>query len=236
MNRKPGRHPAAMIFAACLAFQAAMLPAGSPAIAAAPPNRARAVHPAGTRANRPDAMAYWSGRPRFGANCMDTTPPTTAYLRAARAQGIQWIRLAWDKWRPARRDFLLGRCRPLPGSGRGRPGRPQGRPGPGSRGWAEGGPGPPLSCLACAGARTTAGGSTAGSGRTGLGGARRNASGPTWPPDCGVTPRSSRTTWSMSRPRKNHRGCPKPPPPRHGRPGTPGSRAPPRTCRPSMTG
>jgi len=54
------------------------------------------------------AQPFWSGRPRQGANCMNATPPPAAYFRAAHELGIEWIRLAYDKWKPAGRDFLLG--------------------------------------------------------------------------------------------------------------------------------
>lgn len=53
-------------------------------------------------------MEFWTGRPRCGANSMNASPPSSAYFKEARRQGIQWIRLAYDKWKPARRDFLLG--------------------------------------------------------------------------------------------------------------------------------
>jgi hypothetical protein len=76
------------------------------AMVAGPP-----AHPADTSAtaNRAGAsMAFWEEGPRHGANCMNDAPPSLDYLTAARAQGIRWIRLAWDKWAGSRRDFLLG--------------------------------------------------------------------------------------------------------------------------------
>jgi len=39
---------------------------------------------------------------------MNGSPPSSAYFKEARRQGIEWIRLAYDKWKPAKRDFLLG--------------------------------------------------------------------------------------------------------------------------------
>ncbi len=53
-------------------------------------------------------MAFWDERPRFGANCMNDEPPSLDYLKAARGEGVRWIRLAWDKWKGSGRDFLLG--------------------------------------------------------------------------------------------------------------------------------
>ncbi|HLO68840.1 MAG TPA: cellulase family glycosylhydrolase [Holophaga sp.] len=60
------------------------------------------------RAGAAEPMAFWEGRPRKGANLFDAAPPSAATLEAARGLGIQWIRLAWDKWPGAGRDFLLG--------------------------------------------------------------------------------------------------------------------------------
>lgn len=53
-------------------------------------------------------MTFWDEQPCFGANCMDETPPSLAYLKSARGRGIRWLRLTWDKWKGQGRDFLLG--------------------------------------------------------------------------------------------------------------------------------
>ncbi len=53
-------------------------------------------------------MAFWDEQIRFGANCMNDEPPSLDYLKAARGEGIRWIRLAWGKWKGSGRDFLLG--------------------------------------------------------------------------------------------------------------------------------
>ena len=94
----PGR---AVVVAAHLAIQTMQggVPTGpTPSIPAPQAAMAEAAGP----------MAFWQQQPRFGANCMKDSPPSLAYLKVAREKGIRWIRLAWDKWKPSGRDFLMG--------------------------------------------------------------------------------------------------------------------------------
>ncbi|KTT15873.1 cellulase family glycosylhydrolase [Pseudomonas fulva] len=54
-----------------------------------------------------DLMAFWD-QPRHGGNSFNRLPPDQAYFDALRAYGATWVRVSYDKWRPAQRDFLLG--------------------------------------------------------------------------------------------------------------------------------
>ena len=54
-----------------------------------------------------DTLAFWD-RPQRGANSFNGRPPDEPYFRALRSYGATWVRLAFDKWPTARRDFLLG--------------------------------------------------------------------------------------------------------------------------------
>jgi len=58
--------------------------------------------------NLTNKMQFWTSLPRHGANCMNEVPPSAAYFHEARSMGIEWMRLAYDKWKPARRDYLIG--------------------------------------------------------------------------------------------------------------------------------
>ena len=51
--------------------------------------------------------AFWADAPRHGANCYNIKVDED-WFRAAKAAGISWIRLTWDKWPGAGRDFLAG--------------------------------------------------------------------------------------------------------------------------------
>jgi hypothetical protein len=51
-------------------------------------------------------LEFWD-RQRRGANCQNLRV-TPQYWQAARAAGIEYIRLVPDGWRPTRRDFLIG--------------------------------------------------------------------------------------------------------------------------------
>lgn len=53
-----------------------------------------------------DPLAFWD-RPRRGANCQNREV-TPDYWRAARAAGIEFVRLIPDAWPARGRDFLLG--------------------------------------------------------------------------------------------------------------------------------
>lgn len=51
-------------------------------------------------------LAFWNQQ-RRGANCFNKEI-TTNYFQSARAAGIEFVRLAPDKWKPHQRDFLIG--------------------------------------------------------------------------------------------------------------------------------
>ncbi|WP_460419300.1 glycoside hydrolase family 5 protein [Pseudomonas sp. microsymbiont 2] len=52
-------------------------------------------------------MDFWN-TPRHGGNSFNRLPPDQAYFDALKGYGSSWVRLSYDKWRPAQRDFLLG--------------------------------------------------------------------------------------------------------------------------------
>lgn len=52
-------------------------------------------------------MAFWD-TPQHGGNSFNRLPPTQEYYDALRGYGATWVRLSYDKWKPAGRDFLLG--------------------------------------------------------------------------------------------------------------------------------
>ncbi|MET1079093.1 MAG: cellulase family glycosylhydrolase [Pseudomonas sp.] len=52
-------------------------------------------------------MTFWE-QPQRGGNSFNRLPPDRAYFAALHGYGATWVRLAYDKWRPAQRDFLLG--------------------------------------------------------------------------------------------------------------------------------
>jgi hypothetical protein len=54
-----------------------------------------------------DLMRFWD-TPQHGANSFNRLPPDLAYFKALRGYGASWVRLSYDKWKPADRDFLLG--------------------------------------------------------------------------------------------------------------------------------
>jgi len=58
-------------------------------------------------ANAADLIDFW-GTPRHGGNSFNRLPPDQAYFEALRGYGATWVRLSYDKWQPAQRDFLLG--------------------------------------------------------------------------------------------------------------------------------
>ena len=51
-------------------------------------------------------MAFWDVT-RTGTNCFNKVP-TEAWFSDAEALGVRWVRLAIDKWKGERRDFLVG--------------------------------------------------------------------------------------------------------------------------------
>lgn len=54
-----------------------------------------------------DLITFWD-TPRHGGNSFNRLPPGQAYFDALKGYGASWVRLSYDKWKPARRDFLLG--------------------------------------------------------------------------------------------------------------------------------
>ncbi|WP_248919056.1 glycoside hydrolase family 5 protein [Pseudomonas entomophila] len=57
--------------------------------------------------NAADLIGFWN-TPRHGGNSFNRLPPEQAYFNALDGYGASWVRLSYDKWHPARRDFLLG--------------------------------------------------------------------------------------------------------------------------------
>lgn len=51
-------------------------------------------------------VEFWE-TPRAGANYFNTVPDRQWFADAS-AAGIEWVRLAYDKWKPSHRDFLMG--------------------------------------------------------------------------------------------------------------------------------
>lgn len=60
-----------------------------------------------TTASASDLIAFWDV-PQRGGNSFNGRPPSEAYFWALRGYGATWVRLAYDKWPAARRDFLIG--------------------------------------------------------------------------------------------------------------------------------
>jgi hypothetical protein len=54
-----------------------------------------------------EKMAFWDANPRRGCNNMNENPTEKWFIDAATFH-IEWVRLAYDKWDSASRDFLLG--------------------------------------------------------------------------------------------------------------------------------
>ncbi len=54
-----------------------------------------------------DLIDFWD-EPRKGGNSFNRLPPDQAYFDALADYGATWVRLSYDKWAPAKRDFLLG--------------------------------------------------------------------------------------------------------------------------------
>ncbi len=54
-----------------------------------------------------DLIDFWD-TPRHGGNSFNRLPPDLPYFQALRDYGATWVRLSYDKWQPANRDFLLG--------------------------------------------------------------------------------------------------------------------------------
>lgn len=54
-----------------------------------------------------DLISFWD-KPRHGGNSFNRLPPDRAYFDALKGHGATWVRLSFDKWKPAQRDFLIG--------------------------------------------------------------------------------------------------------------------------------
>ncbi len=61
----------------------------------------------GPAAMAADLMVFWN-IPRHGGNSFNRLPPDQAYFDALSGYGATWVRLSYDKWQSAERDFLLG--------------------------------------------------------------------------------------------------------------------------------
>lgn len=62
---------------------------------------------AGMPASAADLIDFWD-TPRHGGNSFNRLPPDQVYFDALKGYGASWVRLSYDKWQPAERDFLLG--------------------------------------------------------------------------------------------------------------------------------
>lgn len=58
-------------------------------------------------AHAADLIDFWN-TPRHGGNSFNRLPPDQAYFEALHGYGASWVRLSYDKWQAAQRDFLLG--------------------------------------------------------------------------------------------------------------------------------
>lgn len=54
-----------------------------------------------------DEITFWN-TPQKGGNSFNRLPPDAAYFTALHGYGASWVRLSYDKWQPAKRDFLIG--------------------------------------------------------------------------------------------------------------------------------
>lgn len=54
-----------------------------------------------------DMIAFWD-KPERGGNSFNRLPPDQAYFDALQNYGASWVRLSYDKWQPAERDYLIG--------------------------------------------------------------------------------------------------------------------------------
>ncbi|QWP75430.1 cellulase family glycosylhydrolase [Lysobacter sp. K5869] len=54
-----------------------------------------------------DLIGFWDA-PRHGGNSFNRLPPDAVYFAALHGYGASWVRLSYDKWKPERRDFLIG--------------------------------------------------------------------------------------------------------------------------------
>ncbi|KQU85833.1 glycosyl hydrolase [Ensifer sp. Root1252] len=58
-------------------------------------------------AHAADLIGFWD-KPQHGGNSFNRLPPDEAYFKALSGYGATWVRLSYDKWKPAKRDYLIG--------------------------------------------------------------------------------------------------------------------------------
>ncbi|OCP00556.1 MULTISPECIES: cellulase family glycosylhydrolase [unclassified Ensifer] len=58
-------------------------------------------------ASAADLISFWD-TPQHGGNSFNRLPPDEAYFKALAGYGATWVRLSYDKWKPAQRDYLIG--------------------------------------------------------------------------------------------------------------------------------
>jgi hypothetical protein len=58
-------------------------------------------------AHATDLIGFWD-KPQHGGNSFNRLPPDETYFKALQGYGASWVRLSYDKWKPEKRDFLLG--------------------------------------------------------------------------------------------------------------------------------
>ena len=50
-----------------------------------------------------DLIGFWD-KPQHGGNSFNRLPPDQAYFDALHGCGAGWVRLSYDKWKPAKRE------------------------------------------------------------------------------------------------------------------------------------
>ncbi|MEI5681334.1 MULTISPECIES: glycoside hydrolase family 5 protein [unclassified Mesorhizobium] len=60
-----------------------------------------------SQAGAADLIGFWD-KPQHGGNSFNRLPPDETYFNALHGYGASWVRLSYDKWKPEKRDFLLG--------------------------------------------------------------------------------------------------------------------------------
>lgn len=59
------------------------------------------------QAHAADLINFWDA-PQHGGNSFNRLPPDQPYFDALSGYGASWVRLSYDKWKPEKRDFLIG--------------------------------------------------------------------------------------------------------------------------------
>lgn len=59
------------------------------------------------QAHSADLINFWDA-PQHGGNSFNRLPPDQPYFDALSGYGASWVRLSYDKWKPEKRDFLIG--------------------------------------------------------------------------------------------------------------------------------